>query len=48
MTDRETIFGYRMRQTEETLSEAVKMLEAGFSPRLIVNIQKLQGFCRSI
>ena len=25
MTDRETIFGYRMRQTEETLAEAVKM-----------------------
>ena len=37
MTDRETIFGYRMRQTEETLSEAVRMLEAGFSPRSIVN-----------
>jgi uncharacterized protein (UPF0332 family) len=37
MTDLETIFGYRMRQTEETLSEAVKMLESGFSPRSIVN-----------
>jgi uncharacterized protein (UPF0332 family) len=37
MTDRETIFGYRMRQTEETLSEVVRMLEAGFSPRTIVN-----------
>ncbi len=37
MTDRETIFGYRMRQTEETLSEAVRMLEADFSPRSIVN-----------
>jgi uncharacterized protein (UPF0332 family) len=37
MTDIETIFGYRMRQTEETLSEAVKMLESGFSPRSIVN-----------
>jgi len=37
MTDRETIFDYRMRQTEETLAEAVRMLEMGFSPRSIVN-----------
>lgn len=37
MTDLETIFAYRMRQTEETLSEAVKMLDTGFSPRSIVN-----------
>lgn len=37
MTDRETIFGYRLRQTEETLDEAIKMLESGFSPRSIVN-----------
>lgn len=37
MTDRETIFDYRMRQTEETLAEAVKMLESGFSARSIVN-----------
>jgi uncharacterized protein (UPF0332 family) len=37
MTDRETIFSYRMRQTEETLVEAVRMLETGFSPRSIIN-----------
>lgn len=37
MTDRETIFDYRMRQSEETLAEADKMLESGFSPRSIVN-----------
>lgn len=37
MTDREAIFTYRMRQTEETLAEAIKMLESGFSPRSIVN-----------
>ena len=37
MTDRETIFSYRMRQTEETLVEAVRMLETNFSPRSIVN-----------
>lgn len=37
MTDRENIFGYRMTQTEETLAEAIRMLETGFSPRSIVN-----------
>lgn len=37
MTDRENIFGYRMAQTEETLAEAIRMLETGFSPRSIVN-----------
>jgi uncharacterized protein (UPF0332 family) len=37
MTDRKTIFVYRIMQTEETLSEAVRMLDAGFSPRSIVN-----------
>lgn len=37
MTDSKTIFVYRMKQTEETLSEAVMMLDAGFSPRSIVN-----------
>ena len=37
MTDQESIFTYRMRQAEETLAEAVKMLESGFSPRSIVN-----------
>ena len=37
MTDRENIFGYRMAQTEETLAEAIRMLETGFSSRSIVN-----------
>lgn len=37
MTDIETIFGYRMRQAEETLAEAVRMLESDFSPRSIIN-----------
>jgi len=47
MTDRETIFGYRLRQTEETLAEAVKMLETGFSPRSIVNRSlRWPGFVR--
>ena len=37
MTDLETIFAYRMRQTEETLAEAGRMLDSRFSPRSIVN-----------
>lgn len=37
MTDRETIFSYRMTQAEETLAEAVKMQNADFSPRSIIN-----------
>ncbi|HAD04967.1 MAG TPA: DNA-binding protein [Desulfuromonas sp.] len=37
MTDRETLFFYRLRQAEETLHEAVRMLEEGFSARTIVN-----------
>lgn len=37
MTDHENIFHYRMTQSEETLAEAIRMLEAGFSPRSIVN-----------
>lgn len=37
MTAHDTILGYRIGQMEETLAESVKMLEAGFSPRSIVN-----------
>lgn len=37
MTDKETLFLYRHKQAEETLLEAQKMLEAGFSPRSIIN-----------
>jgi uncharacterized protein (UPF0332 family) len=37
MTDMETLFSYRYKQAEETLLEAQKMLEAGFSPRSIIN-----------
>jgi uncharacterized protein len=37
MTDRETLYSYRLQQAEETLSEAKKMLEGGFSARSIVN-----------
>ena len=37
MTDRETLMAYRFREAEETLDDAVKMLEAKTSPRSVVN-----------
>jgi uncharacterized protein (UPF0332 family) len=37
MTDKETLFSYRFKQAEETLSEANKMLQDNFSPRSIIN-----------
>lgn len=37
MTDKEVLKGYRLKQAEETLLEAQKMLEGGFSPRTIIN-----------
>lgn len=37
MTDKETLFLYRLEQAEETLSEAGKMVELNFSPRTIIN-----------
>ena len=37
MTDQEALFTYRMRQAQETLSDAEKMLEAKTTPRSIIN-----------
>lgn len=37
MTDREQLFTYRLKQAEETLAEAAKMLAGDFSSRTIVN-----------
>lgn len=37
MTDRETLFAYRLGEAEETLADARKMLEAGISARSVVN-----------
>lgn len=37
MTDIEELFTYRFRQAEETLDEAERMLESGFSVRSVVN-----------
>ncbi len=37
MTDRETLFSYRLGQAEETLAETIRMNDEQFSPRSIVN-----------
>ena len=37
MTDKETLFLYRLKEAEETLKDAVRMLEGGFSSRSITN-----------
>ena len=37
MTDRETLFLYRLKQAEETLSDAELMLQNKLSPRSITN-----------
>lgn len=37
MTDNETLFTYRFREAEETLRDAEKMLQAGLSPRSVIN-----------
>jgi uncharacterized protein (UPF0332 family) len=37
MTDRETLFQYRIKQAEETLADADAMAKGGLSPRSIVN-----------
>ncbi len=37
MTDKETLFLYRLKEAEETLKDAARMLEGGFSSRSITN-----------
>ncbi len=37
MTDKQALFSYRLKQAEETLLDAEKMLQAGLSPRSIIN-----------
>lgn len=37
MTDQEILFTYRLRQAEETLEDADKMLQQDMSPRSVVN-----------
>lgn len=37
MTDKQTLFSYRLRQAEETLLDAEKMLQNNLTPRSIAN-----------
>jgi len=37
MTDKETLFSYRLRQADETLADAALLLEGNSSPRSVVN-----------
>lgn len=37
MTDKEALFTYRIREAEETLRDAEKMLQNGLSPRSVIN-----------
>jgi hypothetical protein len=37
MTDKEALFTYRLKQAEETLLDAERMLQGGFSSRSITN-----------
>ncbi len=37
MTDKETLFTYRLKEGEETISDAKRMLQEKFSPRSIIN-----------
>lgn len=37
MTDKEALLSYRLKQADETLLDAEKMLQAGLSPRSIIN-----------
>ena len=37
MTDQETLFEYRLREADETLHDAEKMIGSDFTPRTIIN-----------
>jgi len=37
MTDKQALLAYRLREAEETLLDAEKMLQAGLSPRSVIN-----------
>ena len=37
MTDRQTLLAYRLKQAEETLADAEKMLQENITPRSILN-----------
>lgn len=37
MTDKQALLAYRLKEAEETLLDAEKMLQAGLSPRSVIN-----------
>jgi len=37
MTDKQTLLAFRLKQAEETLTDAEKMLQSGLSTRSIIN-----------
>ena len=37
MTDREALLAFRIKEAEETLADAERMLQGGLSPRSITN-----------
>jgi len=37
LTDKDVLFAYRLKQAEETLTDAERMLQGNFSPRSIIN-----------
>jgi len=48
MTDRETLYAFRLKQAEETLTEAERMAAEGFNPRTITNRGVLRDvLCRA-
>lgn len=44
MTDKQVLCSYRLKEAEETLADAEKMLKEGFSPRSIVNRSYYSAF----
>lgn len=44
MTEKQTLLFYRLKQAQETLSDAEKMLQNNLSPRSIINRAYYSGF----
>ncbi len=45
MTDKQALLAYRLKQAEETLADAEKMLQNNLSPRSIINRAYYSIFC---
>jgi uncharacterized protein (UPF0332 family) len=46
MTDKKTLYQYRIKQAEETLSDAENMLKNHLSPRSIINRAYYLSYCK--